>query len=246
MLKEFPMLSVLEIETSSYCNRSCPSCIRNSDPDKDRILDWAIQNYLPTEYILEIVKQAYEMGFDYKINLSHYNEPLLDKRMASLCRDIKKIGNFTDVAFHSNGDFITEELAEELDGAPDRIAFTLYGPDEIIKERQEWISSLFKETKLDFLDKHHIPTHNSPIFDVATLAKQHINNICVEPQIRFIFNHRGEMLLCCEEMVSVFNLGRFPDKSVEELWYNAQQYIDVLKTKGGRKQFSLCKTCPRP
>lgn len=244
-MKEFPYLSALEIETSSLCNRRCDTCLRNSYPNRECVSSWFEENYMPMEDILEIVRQTNEMGFDKRINLSHYNEPLLDPRLSEIGKEIKKFGRYTELTFHSNGDMVTEELAEELDGVFDFISFALYGSKEREEERYNYILPLFKQTRLLFVRNIHMVTHFSPDPTLEDRIQTHINNICMEPQFRLVFNHKGQMLFCCEDLVNHFNLGSFPEQSVKELWYNVQDKIDILKNPGGRKLLPYCSICPR-
>jgi hypothetical protein len=241
-MRDFPRLFVLEIETSSYCNRRCITCIRNSHPDKETVTSWFEMNYMPTEDVLEIVKQVQDMGFTHRVNLSHYNEPLLDPRLPELGQRVKDLG-FTDITFHSNGDFLTEKLAKELDGVFSHIAIALYVNDSPIK--RDLITKMFDTTKIIFVDNHHVATHFSPSFPVATLARKHMMHSCIEPSARIIFNHKGQMLFCCEDVVGNFDLGSFPEQSVKELWDNAQVKIRTVSQPGGRLILPYCLSCPK-
>ena len=68
----------LDIETIGNCNRRCPTCIRNSHPDREKLESWFENNLLPETVIYSAVDDVMKMGFDGHICLSHYNEPLMD------------------------------------------------------------------------------------------------------------------------------------------------------------------------
>lgn len=235
----------LEIETSSYCNKVCPTCIRNSSPEKEFLDSWFEHNKLPTETILEIVKQAHDLGFNGKICLSHYNEPLYDIRLSELGKSIKEIANFECLFFMTNGELLTEELANSLDGIYDKIYFTTYLPEPKRSKKQIYLQSLFNKTQPLFVPEERIITHFFPNVDLEELINNHINNPCIRPSERWLFNHKGEMLLCCDDLTGHFNLGKFPDKSLVELTENLQSYIDALALPKGRRIFSYCSSCPR-
>jgi len=199
---------------------------------------------MPLDLIVDIVIEARNMGFDQTVCLSHANEPLMDPRLPDIARLVKKIGRFRKVICFSNGELLTPDLAKELDGAFDAIHFALYYDAE---KREQEIRALFKTTKPVFVDPVHIATHYSPKFDVEALAAEYIDNPCYEPQIRIIFNYKGELLFCCEEVASNFDLGSYPEKSIKELWFGEkyQSLVKTLRYRGGRRALPYCSTCPR-
>lgn len=239
----------LDLETISSCNRTCPTCIRNSHPDKKAISSWFEVNYLPLEVITEALDQCVALGFTGGVCLSHYNEPLMDERIAEIAALAKSYGQFSEVFMNSNGDFLTEELAKDLDGHLDKIIVSLYMDEPIKSQRAEWIKTLFQSTHPEIITmSDHIATHFSPSFDVEALAEQHKNRDCAEPRIRVIINHRRQYLLCCDDVVGNFDLGTFPETSIKDYWFGAKHMsiMNNLRNQGGRLQYSYCSTCPRP
>jgi radical SAM protein with 4Fe4S-binding SPASM domain len=237
----------LEIETCSMCNRFCVSCLRNSNPDKEATAPWFEKGFLPTEDFRRVLQQSKDMGFRGEVCLSHYNEPLMDPRIVELAQIVKDEG-FPRTFFGSNGDHLTEELAKGLDGLVDHIGFSLYMEDPIRSRRRTWIASLFKRTKVTIGDGDHMVTHFSPLSNVVKLGRQHSSNPCSRPLKRLIINHRGEMLMCCDDMVGNFGLGTIHESSVAELWNSErhQHYVNALMGSGGRKVHPHCLSCPRP
>ena len=114
----------LDMETISTCNRTCPTCIRNSHPDREAIKSWFELHYLETEIIEEALRQVRDMKFTGGVRLSHYNEPLMDERLPDLAWLVREYGYKPHI--NTDGDFITPELAEKLDGAFEEIIVSLY------------------------------------------------------------------------------------------------------------------------
>jgi radical SAM protein with 4Fe4S-binding SPASM domain len=239
------MFRQFEIETCSMCNRKCPTCIRNSTPNKELTSSWFKQNLLPLEDIGRVFAQVNSMGFRNHVCLSHYNEPLLDDRITDIAHLARH--HFSYVMFCSNADFLTESLAKALDGNVDLIGFTLYMDD--LTKRSSWIQSLFKKTTLKISHGNdRMITHFSPIADVVKLSQNYKNNVCLLPRKRMIVNHKGEMLLCCDDLTGNFKLGTIYERSVKELWYSEehQRYVNELAVSVGRKCHPHCMSCPRP
>jgi len=238
----------LDLETSSRCNRYCSTCLRNSHPDREALKTWFMPYLLPMDIIKEAFDQCVELGFTGGVCLSHYNEPLMDDRIPEIGELAKSYNQFSSVFLNSNGDFLTEELAKDLDGKLDKIIVSLYMKEPLKSERAEWIKSLFKKTHPEIITmSDHIATHFSPKFDIDALIAKNINHSCVEPRIRVIINHRRQYLLCCDDVIGNFDLGTFPEISIKDYWFGEKRtkIESDLRYSGGRKNYSYCSTCPR-
>lgn len=242
------LFKYLDLETISTCNRTCPTCIRNSHPNREAVKSWFEPHYLPMDVIRDALDQVAAMGFKGGVCLSHYNEPLMDERIPEIAHLAKSYGQFYPVFLNTNGDFINSELVRYLDNALDRIIITLYMDEPKKSERKEWLESLFAHTEVQVITQsEHIPTHFSPKFPVKQLAEKHIDRTCIEPQLRVIINHRQQYLLCCDDVIGNFDLGTFPEISIKDFWFGKKrtQIMEDLKQRGGRRNYGYCSTCPR-
>lgn len=245
---DIPLPEVLEIETSSGCNRTCGACIRNSHPDRTKVQDWFEDKLMPMEMIEMIFAQAQAIGFNKDLGLSHYNEPLTDPRIVDILTLAKKF-NFRNVFFHSNGDLLTEELAANIDGLATWIVFGIYADSPAKERRQSQIKSWFKKTQVRFTSGELGLTHFGPAENMSEIITSVENLPCHEPQDRFIINHRGEMEFCCDDLGGNFDLGVVShDNTLQDLWFNKrfQRMVKQLTKDGGRKGLAYCETCPRP
>lgn len=245
--KRIPLFGQLEIETRSTCNRTCDACIRNSHPDRAAVAPWFEENEMPAETVMRLFNEAQQMGFRGLVCLQHYNEPLQDARLAMFGALAKGMG-FSYVFTCTNADFLSEARAAELDGKFDEIIVALYMGEPNKSKREAWVRTLFHKTKLSFTGGVFIPTHYSPLYPVTSLAKKHAGNACSEPIRRMVINHRGDMLMCCDDMTGHFDLGNVRDRSLEELWYSErhQDLVLALEKPGGRAAHPHCLSCPRP
>lgn len=243
------LFKTIDFETCSMCNRFCSTCIRNSHPDREVVRSFFEPNYLDVEIIKDALDQVVELGFTGGVHLSHYNEPLMDERIADIARLARSYGQFKYVALNTNGDFLTEELAQSLDGVLNHLIISLYMKEPKKSERAEWIRGLFHTTDVRIVTQSdHIATHFSPAFDMEALIEQNINHDCPDPRMRVIINHRRQYLLCCDDVVGNFDLGTFPEISIKDYWFGEKHVniVNNLRNKGGRLSYEYCTTCPRP
>jgi len=221
--------------------------LRNSHPDRDAVASWFEKNYLPEELIYEAIDQALSMGFRGGVCLSHYNEPMMDERLPGIAHKVRSYQELSTVHLNTNGDFITPELAAELDGALDFMIITLYMNEPKRSERAEWIKSLFQKTEVRIrVNNGHVATYFSPAFNLDELIQRFSPQACEQPDIRVIINHRRQYLLCCDDLIGNFDLGTFPEVGIGNYWNGKKQEIaETLSEMGGRSWHPYCAICPR-
>jgi radical SAM protein with 4Fe4S-binding SPASM domain len=247
IVKRIPLFTELVIETRSTCNRTCEACIRNSHPDREAVQPWFEENEMSADTVMRLMRESQAIGFRGVVCLQFYNEPLQDPRLAEFAALAKGMG-FSYVFTCTNGDYLDEALAAELDGRLDEILVALYMGEPAKSRREAWLRTLFKKTKVAFTGGVFIPTHYSPVFPVEGLARQHAGHPCSEPLRRMIVNHRGDMMMCCDDLIGHYGLGNVRDHTVEELWYGErhQDLVLALQKAGGRSEHPHCLSCPRP
>lgn len=241
--KRIKLFQRIEIETRSTCNRKCVSCIRNSIPNKDETKSWFETHLLEFDDIKRVFEQSKSIGFNGEICLSHFNEPLMDERIVDIAKMTRELG-FNNVFFCSNGDYLTQDLATKLDGVVNEIGFALYANNW--EQRRIEILSMFKKTKVTANYGEHMHTHHSPLVGLEQKIQSVRSNKCLKPLKRLIINHKGQMLMCCDDLTGHFDLGTIHENTVEELWYSEkhQNLIEELKNNNGRKH-PWCQVCPR-
>jgi radical SAM protein with 4Fe4S-binding SPASM domain len=229
----------LEIETISYCPKKCPTCIRNSDKSEE-MKDWHSTIYLPMNLIDKVYKEAKELGYNGAIGLSHYNEPMLDYRLPEIIRMGMSYG-FTQFSVCTAESSITEEIALSLQGLLCSMRVSITNDNQ-----QARILALFPTTEISFCSTH-ILTHYSPYKELQQVIEERSNEPCYINDSLLIINHKGDLVLCCEEAYSHNDFGNIADKTIEELWFGEKHLamVEALKKQGSRKNYPYCSTCPR-
>jgi hypothetical protein len=252
-----PMFGELDVETVGSCNRTCPTCLRNSTPDKKSVAGrFGKQWQMPEPLYQKVIDDAVAMGFKGVVNLQHFNEPVQDPRIARFATYAKAKGVFSQVVMHSNGDLLTERKAKELDGTLDVIRIALYDDtggrpmdEEQAAPRRALLESWFSKTKLEWTGGGHLVTHFSPWANLEPAIAECRSTPCRrEVQMRMIVTYTGEMALCCDDISCLWGLGNVADKTVFELWYSPK-HVEIMATlsqAGGREAYDYCRICPRP
>ena len=144
-------------------------------------------------------------------------------------------------------DLITEERAKNLDGLLDGITVALYMPKEKQAEREKWLESLFKYTRLDFTKGIHFTTHYSPWSNLNEHIEEQKNKPCTSYNHMLIIAYDGTVLHCCDDYVGHFGLGNVNTKSVKDIWQSEEhkKLVHDLRSSGGRLKYKYCSECPR-
>ena len=247
----------LEIETQGSCNRSCPTCIRQSFPAKNHPLHKLRMpvtskigegTKMPWKLFKKIIDQANDLGFEGTVCLQHYNEPLLDERLPELASYIREnLKGCYYLGACTNMDLINEPLAKKLDGLFHQFDVALYMDEEKQAKREKYINSLFKKTKIHYTKGVHYYSHYSPWQDLGQAIKDASNKPCTYYNHQFIIACDGTVLQCCDDYTGHFDLGNVKEKSLAEVWFGKKkrELDSTLSEEGGRLNYEFCSICPK-
>ena len=255
-----PLFERLQIESQSHCNRSCWFCPRSYDrsgtylnADGEPII-----RKLPTDKILDLLDQAWALGFRGRVGFHNYSEPLLDKRNIELARAALERG--LQPYLHTNGDVLeeNEELCKQIVEVYELVVIGLYDytSGENLDARKRYWNERLPAAQLEFsaigldgaksgssmgVPRALVPTDSRMAIPDLTYA----HGSCHRPLIRMIVRYDGEMCNCCEDTFGAFALGNVYQQSMEELWYSdAHQRVIRDLIAGERERYPLCVRCP--
>lgn len=249
----------VSIELTSHCNRDCWFCPRWGDRSgkrKDAEGNPVIA-FMPTEHVLSLMRQVWEMGYRGNMNFHHLSEPFIDKRLIPLARKAKEIG--FRVIVHTNGDTLraSKEMAAGAVDVFDEITVGLYdygSQDERLHEEEFWVEHLAGARHLHFtrheivFPRHCVDERGPRMADARRAVEMARPHPCEMVREHLIVHYDGNIALCCEDYPDQFNLGNAFDVPLREIWWGARRkdVIDRLSRPGGRLNFPLCAECPFP
>jgi radical SAM protein with 4Fe4S-binding SPASM domain len=134
IVARFP--SHLDVETASACQMRCPMCYTT-------YMDESLKGIMKYELFTKIIDEAVTLGI-YSIKLSWRGEPLLNKKILDMVKYAKSKG-IKEVAFLSNAEFLTKDMAEALvDAGLDWLSVSADGTGDIYNEIRR--PAIFEET----------------------------------------------------------------------------------------------------
>jgi len=118
-------VELIEVETTSYCNRTCSFC-PNSFIDRR-----SEKSTMPEDTWQEILRGLREVAYDGTIVWSRYSEPLSERRILNRIREVRLAAPRIRICINSNGDYLDSTFLNELEQAGlNRLWIDIYIPDE--------------------------------------------------------------------------------------------------------------------
>jgi len=160
------------LDPSDHCNLTCSYCFRAGDnPEKPDEMAWGSKKKMPWETFMKIVEQIGDFPSPVKkIALSGHGEPLANRRLPDMVREIKKRYSSV-VEIHTNATLLNPAyVADLVDSRIDKIIVSLQGlTPEAYKDVAEYkldYENFYSNLKLLYQTKHNTEL-NIKIADVA-------------------------------------------------------------------------------
>ncbi len=271
--KKFPldlMPDFIELETSTFCNRSCTWCPNSVYTNRSKI-----QRLILPDLFIEIIKDLKNVAYSGEIALHNFNEPLLDPKLFKNIETIRKLLPRSKIIIFTNGDFLDkiycEKLSEEgvslikvtlqdaidsknykdiLNGCVKKLGID----EENMKNISDRLGEKFEVTFNNMKIIYYIPHRNMLTSRGGTvpIMKKIINNssLCFLPFSSSAISYEGNIKICCEiysehkKHKQKGIVGNLHNKSFIEMWFS-DYYNDFRKSLLFGKSNDFCLYCPK-
>lgn len=100
-------LSVVNLGTTSYCNRTCSYCPISMVEEQPKLA-------IGEDILESVIASLRSIEFQGRVSLNMYNEPLADDAIFGIVRRLRAALPGTRLSFNSNGDYLSREALDEL------------------------------------------------------------------------------------------------------------------------------------
>jgi hypothetical protein len=267
-----PLFTRIQIQTVSWCNRSCNFCPSGKFP--------VPKTFMSLEVYQRIMEQLAELQYAGRISPYLMNESLLDKRLPDLITSARERCPEGWIAINTNGDALSERLLHRLfdaglncldvnayDDAAQYERYVALG-QRVVAQRQDvrfctgYLDPLFngeeqpRSLKIlhcrDMTDwetrfRAKLPalglTNRSGNVPGARRIPAPLELGCPRPFQQMYINHRGEAVLCCNDWRFEVIMGDTATASVAEIWYNEKYQAYRHNLQRRNRAMPLCATC---
>lgn len=261
-------VELINLETSSFCNRSCIYC-----PDSKFPRDFKEQ--IGNEIVFKILKELSTIEYSGDFSLNLYNEPLADyENLKLIVTLIKKELPHSTIGFNTNGDLLDLEKISELENiGVNRIKITIHPPanknyDHIreTKRFNQFLNKLHvnqddsvktKDSNMAYLKfgKMFLTLQSIDFLQKGTDRGRTIDTVvsatrvapCVKPMREFTIYYDGSVTQCCDAFyTSTYKknkLGNVADDSIFSI-YCSQIFKTIrMELFSWGEKSGVCKTC---
>lgn len=242
----------IHIDTYAYCNRKCRFCFNNERLKTREGGIMSIGTYK------RIIDELGGMKYSGKISPYFYGEPLSDRRMPYLISYARKRCPLAFIQLNSNGDFLTENLLENLIAAGlDKIFVTNYEKVGLVEEtsveriaEQNMRLTKLQATYPQFVELRHwkrIEFENRGGM-VLNRINENVHHACLRPSCMMVIDWKGNVLLCCVDYYAQHVFGDVATNHLLQIWNNGefQRMKQILQKPGGRQKIDICVKCDAP
>lgn len=171
--EQYPLFNRISIETSSFCNRKCSFCPVSTgrrDPEATGGL-----KYMGYELYDKVVRELHDLKFNGVAQMFLLNEPLLDKRLGTMCQSLRRHCPKVSIYVTTNGDPVRgpgvgvdlaiERLNVLYDAGVNVINLNVYDEGEKgaeqAKRYRELVSEIQRRYEVEYTTnkyRHHAPS----------------------------------------------------------------------------------------
>lgn len=267
-----PLFTRIQIQTVSWCNRSCVFCPSGKFP-VDKV-------FMEREVYHRLVQQLATLDFAGRISPYLMNEPLLDKRLPELIAYTRMHCPQAWIAINSNGDALSLPLIERLfDAGLNSLDINAYDSTEQHLAHKALAMQIvarhhdvhYQEGYSDkSFEGHGLPRHTKIIHcrDMAFWTPRFLSKVatadlqnrsgnipgshrlteplalgCPRPFQQMYINHRGEAVLCCNDWRFEVIMGNTAQEPLDAIWHNAKYRQYRQHLRQQSRALPLCTSC---
>ena len=266
------LVEVINLETSSSCNRKCTYCPVS-------VVDRTSKFLIDNELFKRILSDLSTIKYSKNITLNLYNEPLMDAQFVSKVKIIKDILPDCFLNFNSNGDYLNKKNFKEiLYSGADEIRITLHSDKKNYNVDKQFLrykkffnqigldSSLINEIVVDsnqnmrfekiINNSNFLVMSNNwsafgndrgGIIDSLSLKSDRINP-CMKPIREITIGYDGYVYPCCQIIPDAINdnykIGSLNQDSIFDLYFS--ELLTQFKRSMfvfGEKKYPPCNSC---
>ena len=217
--------SVVEIETTTYCNRKCTYC-PNSISDRGDIKNIRL---MEESLFRKIIDELAEIRFNGRLSPHFYGEPLTDKRLPILLSYARNKLPEAKIVIYTNGDLLNEDTYNELKKA---------GVDLFHVSNPVGLNINKKDIKVYNLTKEELYNRGA-LLDIPKKKA----SCCLLPYNNLVINYRGDIVLCCNDFYSTKTFGNLKEESLIDIWNKKEYKLIRNELKEGILILDICKGC---
>ena len=235
--QEIPIFRKIDIETHSYCNRTCDFC-------SDYIYPRQFMKEMDKGVFSKIIDELVELGYDRYIFLFRYNEPLSNLPNINRCAaEVRKKLPKVKIGINTNGDYYRKggrdgtEMADMIQKDIDADYLTIMDYDdkfeEFWDEDEDGGVRTMKFDSIGNMCDRGGTLKGKGYFDDPYNTDELRTEACYEPERVLAIDYLGNITFCCNFRIENpahkdFIFGNIEDISIVEAYNRATEFRESV------------------
>ncbi len=243
---DVPLPSWVEIGLNDFCTRRCEFCPKGDDavaPNLKHLL-------MSPRLIKKIAQDLSDIGFSGVVMLAGYGEPLATPHLIEAIETFSKVCR---VEITTNGDILTEALAESMAGAGiSKIVVSMYdGPEQEEKFRKIFTSAGIARDRYILRDRWYGAasdfglklTNRAGAVRSGNQPQVNYSAKCHYPHYSMMIDWNGDVFLCTQDWNRRIKTGNLAFSSVHDIWTGDFYRRYRQRLFQGDRSLSPCSNC---
>ncbi len=246
-----PLPSEVEISESGICNRKCSFCPRSA-ADYNHV-----KEFISRKLHSKLCKELKEVGYAGVVRYSGFVEPLLDKNIYNLIREVYENLSGAKIELVTNGDVLNlSRLKKLFNNGLSTILISVYDSKEDAEKFEKMCKNLNLNSDQYVIRHRYLPPEKDFGITMSNRAgmmenaeykveslKEPLEKKCYYPSYTFFMDYNGDVLMCPHDWGKKMILGNLNRNKFIDIW-NSKKSINIRKklNKANRK-FVPCNVC---
>lgn len=233
---------VVELETTTACNRRCSYC-PNSAFDRGLLRNEA---RMSDEVYDTLLGQLADVDFTGRLSPHFYGEPLLDERLEGWISRCRSRIPLAKIVVFTNGDYLdVPRYLSLVQAGVDGLLVTQHSQAELVGvtavqayRRQRGSDGV----RFDFraFDDDTELSNRGGLVQHQVLERK---TDCKIPAENITIDHRGNVVLCCNDYHSAHSFGNIATEHLLDIWNKPELRQLRRRLKRGQFDLEICKRC---
>lgn len=235
------LFTVIEIQTKTGCNYSCPFCPQNKEGIE------LPKGTMEIELYERIISELSALEFSGTIGFGGMDEPLLDERLVEFVSIARKQCPEATIGVTTNGSLLNKDLIEALVNAgANLITVNDYTKRQVITQD-------IKNMKLSNVYRKRLSIFKRSFSEKATNRAGNVLGgkippspprlFCTRPFRRMYISYNGKAVICCQDYKQEEIMGDASESSLLEIWCNEKCASLRTQLLGLNRAGFICERC---
>jgi radical SAM protein with 4Fe4S-binding SPASM domain len=246
-----PLPTEIEISESGTCNRKCIFCPRSSPGFEDK------KEFITNSLHKKLCTELKQVNYSGTIRYSGFVEPLIDKNIYNLIKEIKTSLPKANIELVTNGDPLNSTRLKKLfENGLDKILISAYDNEENANKLESLCLNLNLKNNQFIVRHRYLPENQNFGITLSNRAgqmknaeykieplKNSLKKPCYIPSYTFFLDYQGDVLICPHDWGKKIILGNLNKETFLEIWFGKKSVNIRKQLNKSNRNFAPCNVC---